>query len=81
MFCYVGSLVDIDKSMGIHEDVRKRVAAALAAFGLLQHVWRSKRISLTTKARMLMVCVSTVLAWGAESWVLRDEEIRLLHKT
>ena len=37
-FCYVGSILGIDKSMGVQADVKKRVASALAAFGLLKHV-------------------------------------------
>ena len=81
VFCYVGGMLGVDRSMGILADVKRRVALAIAAFGLLKHIWRSKSVSLNTKSRMLMVCVASVLFFGAESWVLHEEERRLLHKT
>ena len=48
-FCYVGSEFAISAGRGIMEDVKRRVALAIAAFNLLKHVWRSKRLSLKTK--------------------------------
>ena len=65
VFCYVGGMLGTDSSMGILSDVKRRVALAVAAFGILKHAWRSKRLSLKTKSRMLMVCVGDVLFFGA----------------
>ena len=37
VFCYVGGMLGIDRSMGMLADVRKRIALAIAAFGSLKH--------------------------------------------
>ena len=74
-------MLGIDESMGQQSDVKRRVALAVAAFGMLKHVWRSRRLSLQTKSRMLLACVGSVLSFGAETWDLRGSERRLVHKT
>ena len=67
-FCYLGSLVGCDKTCGTAADVQRRCALGHAAFGKLRHVRRSSETSRSTKARLLMACVSTVLLYGSESW-------------
>ena len=79
-FRYLGSLVGCDKTCGTAADAQRRCALGHAAFGKLRHVWRSSETSRSTKARLLMACVSTVLLYGSDqSWTLTLALTRKLH--
>ena len=80
-FCYVGSMLGTDETLGVQSDVKRRIGLACAAFGLLKHVWRSRQVSLAIKVRMLLTCVATVLLFGAECWTLAQHEKKQLRKT
>ena len=67
-FCYIGSVLGTDSSLGVERDIRRRISLAWAAFGLLKHVWKSRIVTRATKGNMLLVCVASVLLFGAESW-------------
>ena len=41
----------------------------------------AKQISISTKGRILSVCVATILLFGAEAWTLHLEEKRVLKRT
>ena len=66
LFCYIGNLMGTDATLGVQADVKRRIGLACAAFGILQHVWKNKSVSLATKTGMLLTCVETVMLFGAE---------------
>ena len=80
-FRYIGSVLGSDRSLGVEQDVRRRISLAWAAFGLLKHIWKSRSVSRSTKARLLMACVASVLLFGSEYWTLLSVEKQLLRKT
>lgn len=65
-FIYLGSVISTQG--GAEEDVRRRIQLANVAFGSLNHVWRSKRLSLRLKLRFFNSNVKSVLMYGCETW-------------
>ena len=69
-FVYLGSLIADTYTLGVAEDVTRRVAEASKSFGRLKPIWKSAGLSKDIKRRLFIVCVSTVLLYGAENWAL-----------
>ena len=69
-FVYLGSLIADTYTLGVAEDVTRRVAEASKIFGRLKPIWKSAGLSKDIKRRLFIVCVSTVLLYGAENWAL-----------
>ena len=66
VYAYLGSQISSDGQL---EEVEKRIAAALRAFGALRHaVFRNSALSLTTKRFVYQACVLSVLLYGGECW-------------
>ena len=79
-FCYLGSTVGSGTSLGIAEDVSRRVQKAAWSSGEMKGLWRNKRVSRRTKGRVLMLAISPVLLYGAESWALQKKDKARLQK-
>ena len=52
-----------------------RIGKATGAFEGFRKVWQSKEISIQTKARLLSVCVMSVLLYGAETWTFKKNDM------
>lgn len=75
-FVYLGSRVSNDCSS--EAEIYRRLGLARSAFGRLSRVWRSKKVHVTTKIRILDTCVLPVLLYGCESWCLSASTTRRL---
>ena len=69
-FIYLGSIVGDSYSLGVTEDIERRIAEATKIFGRLQPMWKSHKLSRYIKRRLFLVCVSSVLLYGCENWHL-----------
>jgi hypothetical protein len=68
-FRYLGSLISADNSC--EQDIRSRMCVAQASFQKLHQCLFSRNdISISTKVRVYMASVRTIMLYGSESWVL-----------
>jgi len=65
-FIYLGSVIAVEG--GTEEDVRRRITLANVAFGSLNNVWYSKRLTLRLKLKIFRSNVLSVLLYGSETW-------------
>ena len=65
-FIYLGSEVTNDGNC--FKEVKNRIGKARQAFGMLRNVWKSGKISLSTKLRIFKSNVLSVLLYGSECW-------------
>ena len=65
-FVYLGSKVTNDGNS--EEDVNTRLSKARGAFAALRNIWKSPKLSSTTKIRLFKSNVLAVLLYGSESW-------------
>ena len=79
-FLYLGSLVGYSYSLGILEDVHRRVTEATKMYGRLEPLWRSRKSPKNIKRRLFLVCVSPTLLYGGENWPLPAAASRLIDK-
>ena len=76
MFPYLGSLITEDGECTMLFHIRLNQGQAIGA--LLQKIWKSHSIPISTKIRLMKALVWPVAMYGCESWTLRkNEEIRL----
>ena len=78
VFPYLGSLVGSSPSLGVDEDITRRISLASNAMGRLKLVWSSDILTRATKSSVLLVLVASTLLWGAESWPVTDSRIHRL---
>lgn len=79
VFRYFGSMLS-EQDAGSTVDISRRCGLAHAAFGKLRHVW-TPTVRYSTKARLLLACVTPVLLYGSETWSLSHKQSRKLHNT
>lgn len=65
-FTYLGSVISVDG--GTEEDVTARIGKARSSFNMLNRIWKTKYISITTKLRIFNSNVKTILLYGSETW-------------
>ena len=65
-FCNLGSTVT--EKGDIMEEVKIRIGKANGAFTRLKNIWKSNRIGTTTKIRLYVSNVRSVLMYGTETW-------------
>ena len=65
-FCYLGSTLSSDGD--IMTEIKIRIGKAASAFNNLNNIWKSRKISRTTKMKLYRSNVRTVLLYGAETW-------------
>lgn len=75
-FCYLGSI--LTTSGGSKEDIAYRIAKANQAFGALNKIWKSSRITLRTKIRLFNSNVKSVLLYGCETWNISVDDSNTL---
>jgi uncharacterized C2H2 Zn-finger protein len=80
LFKYLGSLVGLSGSLGVKEDIDKRVSLGFMAYRKLLPVWRSLLIPRRIKGTLLNVFVASTLLWGAESWPMTRTAMQKLRR-
>ena len=76
-FPYLGSLITKDRECTT--EFRTRLNRGQAIRALLQKIWESHSIPISTKIRLMKAQVWSVVTYGCESWTLRkNEETRLV---
>ena len=77
-FQYLGSV--ITESGRIDEEIDRRIANALTAFGALtQAVFSDHNLSTMTKRLIYKACVLSVLLYGAECWTPLQRHLKCLN--
>ena len=77
-FQYFGSV--ITESGRIDEEIDRRIANVLKAFGTLrQAVFRDHNFSTMTKRLIYKACVLSVLLYGAECWTPLQRQLKCLN--
>jgi len=66
------------KDGSIAGELQRRLTAANKSFWRLRRLWRDRKVSVGTKARVYAAVVRGTLLYGAESWVLRAVDVRKL---
>ena len=73
-FIYLGGLVSEDAQSTA--DIKRRTGLASAVTGQLNKIWRSKNVTVGTKAKLFETLVIPVFLYGSECWCLRQEDER-----
>ena len=75
-FTYLGSCITLEGS--IAEELSSLIQKARLDFSNLHQLWRRNGIKLSTKGRVWLVALRSVLLYGLETWPLKAEDIRTL---
>jgi hypothetical protein len=67
-FSYLGSTLTSDNTS--ETDIRKRCGMATTAFGKLDKIWKSKKISDKTKYRLLDALIIPIATYACETWTI-----------
>ena len=69
-FRYLGSIITDE---GSKPEILSRIAKATAALTKLKPVWNDRRISLSSKIRLMRSLVTSIFLYACESWTLTAE--------
>ncbi len=72
-FRYLGSLVNF--SLRDNDDIKVRIAGAMAAMGALKEVWRNPHLDMFNRYLLFRAIPMNLLLWGAETWSLRKTQL------
>ena len=67
-FTYLGSSQSYDGQC--RPDIRRRIGLASAVMSSLDNIWKDKRLSLSTKLRVYLALVQSVLLYASVTWTL-----------
>lgn len=68
-FVYLGTL--ISNQGGCDKEIRRRTQMAKAAMSKLTRIWQNRKVSNTTKTRLVRALVFSIFLYGSESWSIR----------
>ena len=77
---YPGSIIGDTYTLGMAEDVQRRVKEASKMFGRMKAIWKSRKLSRSVGRRLLITYVGSVLLYGSENWDLTQAASRALNK-
>ena len=78
-FTYLGSVISTDAT--VSKDLDNRFSKASSSFGSLsKRVWQSHSLCLSTKIHKDLAVVIPTLLYGAVTWVLYRNQVRLLER-
>ena len=69
-FKYLGSVITDE---GSKPEILSRIGHTTAALTRLKPVWNDRRISLSSKIRLMRSLVTSILLYACESWTLKAE--------
>jgi len=69
MFTSLGS--DVDSDGYCDSQMHRRLSIASSIMGQLDNVWRQQSLSLSTKLRIYVSLVLSVVLYGSETWTMR----------
>ena len=73
-FKYLGAI--INKEGTSLQEVKTRLAIALAAMTKLSKIWQSNKIQISSKVKLYKTLVTSIALYGCESWTLNSESER-----
>ena len=71
-FAYLGS--EIGQSSKIDKEVNMRLKKASTVYQMWRKVFKNHSLSKTTKLKVFRTCVIPILLYGAETWVVTQDE-------
>ena len=74
-FCYLGSMITEDAKC--HKEIRRRIALGKQAFNKRRELMR-RSFNQELKKRMVKCLVWSVVLYGAETWTIRQEDLKRL---
>src|SRR5262249_9973599 len=75
-FEYLGSLITWNNSCS--EEIKRRIGKVTGAFASLKHIWKSKKLKMENKLKILTTCVFSVLLYASETWTLKEADRKKL---
>jgi hypothetical protein len=71
-FVFLGS--NIQENGECRGEILRRLALGRAAMCGLNRIWKDKEVTKGTKAKLIQTLVFPIVAYGSESWVIRESE-------
>lgn len=71
-YIYLGTL--ITNKGGCMEEIKRRMAITRNAMERLRNIWKNRKITKTTKMRLVRTLVFPIFLYAAETWTLRETE-------
>lgn len=78
-FEYLGSLLTWDNNCT--EEIKRRIGKSIGAMSALKHIWKSKKIKIRSKIKILTTCVFSVLLYASETWTLKEADKKKLPRS
>jgi hypothetical protein len=75
-FTYLGS--KIITSASATPEIRRRIGMAMATFGRLYRIWKSKIISRRLKAALYNAIILSIMLYNAEVWPIKAQDLKSL---
>ena len=75
-FEYLGSLITWDNNCS--DEIKRRIGKATGAMASLKNIWKSKKLKIENKLKILTTCVFSVLLYASETWTLKEADKKKL---
>ena len=76
-FVYLGGTICSDATCD--KDISRRIGIASGVARSLEKTWKAKDITKETKVLIYRTLVQSILLYNAETWTLKEENIRSLY--
>lgn len=70
-FCYLGSLITVNKST---KEIRRRIAQSKQAFEKKKTLLTNKNLSITSRKKFIKTYIWSILLYGCETWAIGKYE-------
>ena len=75
-FEYPGSLLTWDNNCS--DEIKRRIEKATGVMASLKHIWKSKKLRIDNKLKLLTTCIFSVLLYASETWTLKETDKKKL---